>query len=217
MKYRGIIFDFNGTLYWDTPLHDLAFDAFLEKHGIILTASEKKDKIHGKTNNDIFPGIFGREMSAAEIYEYTMEKETAYQKISREKNLPLAPGAVDFIKFLRSRNIKYTIATSSGIENVDFYFSHLKLHELFDRNKVTYNNGILRGKPHPDLFFEAAKELRLAPAELTVFEDSISGILAAEKAGIGKIIIVNSNNENYDRWNYEIITDFNMVERSLFA
>jgi len=30
MKYSGVIFDFNGTLYWDTPLHDLAFDIFLE-------------------------------------------------------------------------------------------------------------------------------------------------------------------------------------------
>lgn len=216
MKYRGVIFDFNGTLYWDTPLHDLAFDIFLEKHGIALTAAEKKEKIHGKTNNDIFRGIFARDLSPAEIYEYTMEKETTYQKISRERNLPLAPGAADFIDFLRSSGIKYTIATSSGLENVDFYFSHLKLYELFEREMVVYNNGVLRGKPHPDLFNEAAKKLGIAPAELAVFEDSASGIIAAEKAGLGKIFIVNSNNEDYGRWNYEIITDFGMADRSLF-
>lgn len=216
MNYRGVIFDFNGTLYWDTPLHDLAFDIFLEKHGISLTAAEKKEKIHGKTNNDIFKGIFERELSAAEIHEYTMEKETTYQNISRERNLPLAPGAVDFIKYLRARGVKFTIATSSGVENVDFYFSHLKLHELFDREKVIYNNGILRGKPHPDLFIEASKTLGLTPDELAVFEDSVSGIVAAEKTGIAKIFIVNSNNENYGAWSHEIITDFNDVDRSLF-
>ncbi len=217
MKYRGVIFDFNGTLYWDTPLHDLAFDIFLEKHGISLTAGEKKEKIHGKTNNDIFRGIFERELSAAEIYEYTMEKETTYQNISRERNLPLAPGAADFIKYLRSQGVKYTIATSSGVENVDFYFSQLKLHELFDRENIVYNNGILRGKPHPDLFIEAAKKLGIPPDGLTVFEDSASGIIAAEKTGIAKIFIVNSNGEDYAAWNHEIITDFNEIDRSLFV
>ncbi len=216
MNYHGVIFDFNGTLYWDTPLHDLAFDIFLEKHCISLTAAEKKEKIHGKTNNDIFRGIFERELSAAEIHEYTMEKETTYQNISRERNLPLAPGAVDFIKYLRARGVKYTIATSSGVENVDFYFSHLKLHELFEREKVIYNNGILRGKPHPDLFIEASKTLGLPPDELAVFEDSVAGIVAAEKTGISKIFIVNSNNEDYGAWSHEIITDFNEVDRSLF-
>ncbi|HNY13202.1 MAG TPA: HAD family phosphatase [Candidatus Wallbacteria bacterium] len=216
MKYRGVIFDFNGTLYWDTPLHDQAFDIFLKKHNIVLTAAEKKEKIHGKTNNDIFQGIFERNLSAAEIYEYTMEKETTYQNISREKKLPLAPGARELIFFLRSSNIKYTIATSSGLENVDFYFSHLKLNELFDREKIVYSNGILRGKPHPDLFLEAIKVLDVEPDELVVFEDSVSGIIAAEKAGIGKIFIVNSNNEDYSNWNYDIITDFNDIERSMF-
>ncbi len=216
MKYRGVIFDFNGTLYWDTPLHDQAFDIFLKKHDIILSPAEKKEKIHGKTNNDIFKGLFNRELSASEIHEYTMEKETTYQNISREKNLPLAPGAADLINFLRSFGVGYTIATSSGLENVEFYFSHLKLHKLFDRKKVVYNNGILRGKPHPDLFLEAIKVLGIAPYELMVFEDSVSGIIAAEKAGIGKIFIVKSNNEDYGNWNYEIITDFNAVDRSLF-
>jgi len=217
MRYRAVIFDFNGTLFWDTPLHDQAFDIFLKKHEIVLTDREKKEKIHGKTNNDIFKGLFERDLSVAEIHEYTMEKETTYQNISREKKLPLAPGAVDLIRFLRSSGVRYTIATSSGIENVEFYFSHLKLHELFDREKVVYNNGILRGKPHPDLFLEAIKVLAVAPEETVVFEDSISGIVSAGKAKIGKIVIVNSNNEDYGDWNHDIITDFAMIDRSMFA
>lgn len=217
MKYRAVIFDFNGTLFWDTPLHDLAFDIFLKKHSIALTAAEKKEKIHGKTNDDIFRGIFGRDLSDDEVRSYTLEKETTYQNISRERNLPLAPGAVDFIKFLRASGVAYTIATSSGPENVEFYFSHLKLHELFDRSKVVYNNGLLRGKPHPDLFVEAARVLGADPAGIAVFEDSVSGIIAAEKAGIGRIFIVNSNDEDYRGWNYEIITGFGSVDRSLFA
>jgi len=32
MKIKGVIFDFNGTLFWDTDLHNKAWDAFLERH-----------------------------------------------------------------------------------------------------------------------------------------------------------------------------------------
>ena len=51
--------------------------------------------------------------------------------------------------------------------------------------------------------------------ETLVFEDSISGITAAENAGISKIIIVNSNNDDYSNWNYEKIKDFREVDTTL--
>lgn len=47
MTFKGAIFDFNGTLFWDTPFHDKAFDIFLEKRGLHLTDEEKRVKIHG--------------------------------------------------------------------------------------------------------------------------------------------------------------------------
>jgi beta-phosphoglucomutase-like phosphatase (HAD superfamily) len=37
MKFKGVVFDFNGTLLWDTKYHNQAFDLFLEQHNIVLT------------------------------------------------------------------------------------------------------------------------------------------------------------------------------------
>ena len=41
-----------------------------------------------------------------------------------------------------------------------------------------------RGKPHPDIFLEAARRLGVAPADCLVFEDSDLGISAARRAGM---------------------------------
>jgi len=50
MAFRGVIFDFNGTLLWDTELHNRAWDEFLKKHNLKLSDKEKNEKIHGRNN-----------------------------------------------------------------------------------------------------------------------------------------------------------------------
>jgi len=41
--------------------------------------------------------------------------------------------------------------------------------------------------------------------------------MAAEKAEAGRIIIVDSNNDDYSRWNYQKIKSFLEVDRALFV
>jgi len=213
---KGAIFDFNGTLFWDTAFHDLAFDIFLEKHNIQLTGKEKRIKIHGQTNPDIMRSIFGVQLTEKEINDYSQDKELIYRQLCIN-DLKFAPGAEDLFDFLKANNIPFTIASSSGIENISFYFANMGLDRWFSLDKVVYNNGTFRGKPYPDGFLAAAKKLHVRPEESVIFEDSIAGIEAAENAGAGKIYIVNSYGENYSRFSYDIITDFSSVDRKLFV
>ena len=214
-KIKGAIFDFNGTLFWDTAFHDLAFDIFLGKHDLQLTDEEKRVKIHGQANPDIMRGIFGNQLSEKEIADYTQDKESIYRQLCIN-DLKLAPGAEDLFDFLKEKEIPFTIATSAGIENVSFYFENMNMNRWFRLDKVAYNNGTFRGKPFPDVFLAAAKKLDVLPEETIIFEDSIVGIEAAENAGAGKIYIVNSYGENYSRFAYDIITNFDRVDRKLF-
>ena len=216
MRFRGIVFDFNGTLFWDTPLHNKAWDAFLEKHGISLTDQEKNEKIHGKYNQDIFHALFSFEPSEEQMQHFIAEKEGIYQSLCLKSGLTMAPGAIEFFEFLSDQNIPYTIATASGIENVDFYFEYLDLSTYFDRRLVIYNDGTFPGKPNPSIFLKAMEELNLSPKETIVFEDSAAGITSAEQAGSGKIIIVDSNGDDYSTWSYQVISDFSEVNRDLF-
>jgi len=211
MQTKGIIFDFNGTLFWDTPYHDIAWDRFLENHQISLTKAQKAKKIHGKINPDILKGLFDKDLDIAEINSMTMEKEQIYHQICLENKMEYAPGAIEFIKYLKNNNIKYTIATSSGWENVDFYIRNMDLGKWFNLDNLVYNDGSFKGKPNPDIFIKAFDILNIKPEHALIFEDSVAGIQSAENSGAGKIIIVNSNDEKYDRWPYQVITDFGEV------
>ncbi len=213
---RGVVFDFNGTLFWDTEIHNKAWDIFLEKYSINLTDIEKNAKIHGKNNKEILTGLFSTELSDAEIDTFSIEKEKIYQELCLETDMQLAPGANDFLRFLTEKSIPFTIATASGIENVDFYYKHLYLDAFFDKSRIIYNDGTIKSKPHPQIFEKAMNVLGINSDETLIFEDSFSGITAAEKASVAKIIIVNSNDNSYDQWDYQRIKDFGEVAISLF-
>lgn len=215
MKFKGLVFDFNGTLVWDTPYHNLAFDIFLEKHNIHLSDQEKTIKIHGKTNPDIMRGLFDRELNDEEIAKFSIEKETIYQNLVIS-DLHFADGVENLFNFLKEKKVPFCIATSSDLFNVKFYFKQLHLHRWFSPDHVIYNDGTLKGKPEPDIFLRAASKLQLYPRELVIFEDSKAGVVAAENAGAGKIYIVNSINDNFSEFNHEVISSFDEVDRNLF-
>jgi beta-phosphoglucomutase len=214
MEIKAIIFDFNGTLFWDTPLHDKAWDIFLERHKISLTKEQKAQKIHGKTNPDILQGMFETRLTAGEIEGMILEKELIYQQICEGIDMEFAPGAIDFIEICRKKGIHYTIATSSGWENVEFYIRKMKLGLWFDLEKLVYNDYSFRGKPSPDIFIKAFDILKVKPENKLIFEDSQAGIQAAQSSG-AKVVIVDSDGGNYEEWNYPVIKDFGEAERFL--
>lgn len=92
----------------------------------------------------------------------------------------------DFFQFLMAGNIPFTIASTSGKENIDFYFEHLELGKWFSYDKVIYNDGSFRGKPYPDIFLLAATKLELNPKETMVFEDSFPEFKLLKMQALGK-------------------------------
>ena len=209
--YKGVIFDFNGTLFWDTALHNQAWDIFLETHGIHLSDEEKDKRMHGIMNHDILRSILDKPLSNREMEKMILEKEGIYQQICRKKALGLAPGVEKYLNFLKINNIPFTIATASGIENIDFYFDYLPLEQWFDRKLIVYNDGSFPGKPEPDIFLIAARRLALPIEDTIIFEDSFSGIKAAEQARAGKIVIVNSSGNDYSAYPHQIINNFDII------
>lgn len=213
MKYKGIIFDFNGTLFWDTPLHNQAWDMFLAKHQINLTDQEKNERIHGKNNRDIFNGIFDRTIEGKELDQFIDEKESIYRQICLDIKTRLAPGVTNLFDALKQAGVPMTIATASGLDNVVFFFEQFNLNKWFNFDLLVYDNGKLRSKPMPDFFLKAMKKLELSPNECIIFEDSFAGIAAAENAKAGKIIIVDSTKSDYSKYPYEVIDDFGQFNR----
>ena len=124
---KGIIFDFNGTLYWDSKLH---YDAWREFSKILrgkpFTDEEMREKMFGHTNEDIIEYAIGKKPTAEMVEKYSKEKESLYRKqcLIEKENFKLEPGAIEFLDFLKSNNIPTTIATMSEWDNVEFYIQH---------------------------------------------------------------------------------------------
>ena len=220
---KGIIFDFNGTLYWDSQLHYDAWRDFSKiLRGYEFTQEEMRDKMFGHTNEDIIEYAIGKKPSKEMVEKYAKEKESLYRKrcLLDKENFKLAPGAIELLDFLKENDIPRTIATMSEWDNVEFYIKEFNLEKWFDISKIVYSDGTIPGKPAPDIFLIAAEKIGLAPKDCVVIEDAIAGINAAKSAGIGKIIAIDSLEpiEFYQKIDglSGIIKNFNEIDRTMF-
>ena len=212
MAIRGVVFDFNGTLFWDTPLHRTAWEAFCRRHGLDIGIDELSRRFHGQTNADIMPALFERDFTDEEVCQLADEKELMYQEICRHTDMAFAPGAERLLNRLKEQGIPFTIATGSERLNVDFYYEHFHLERWFPFEKIVYADGTFPGKPDPEMYLRAMRILGTRPEETLIFEDSNSGIQAAVNAHAGRIVIVDSIHDDYSRWDFQQIRSFDEIE-----
>lgn len=208
---KGVIFDFNGTLLWDTPYHNKAWNIFLEKYGISITEQEIHDHMHGKTNGEIFPYLFKRQISGEELLKFSSEKEGIYRSLVEADDFQLADGVVETFDRCLGASLPLAIATSSDRQNADFYFERYNLKKWFMRMRFVYNDYTFKSKPEPDIFCIAANRMFLDPSEIMVFEDSPAGIEAARRFGAGRIVIVNSAGMDYSQYPFTVIDSFDQA------
>ena len=222
-NFRGIIFDFNGTLYWDSEKHKQAWREYSKKlRGTPFTDEEMLKYMFGRTNEQIISYAIGKKPSPELVQQLGDEKEELYRQMSLKdkENFHLADGVPEFLDYLKENNIPMTIATMSDKNNVDFYIEHFNLGKWFELDKIVYSDGVIPGKPAPDIYEIAAKNLGLKPEECIVVEDALSGIESARAAGIGKIVAICSEEpeELYKPIECvgQIIHSFRDFDKSLF-
>ena len=195
---KGVLFDFNGVLLLDTKWHEEAWDElsmYLRKTHI--TKEESEQFIHGATPYDTLAFLLGRPATSEETKELLDRKEKLYQDVtlSHGTEFKLNDGAIALFEMLEANGISKTIATSSPWVNLEFYYKYLGLEKWFPIKNTVYGDGIIPGKPAPDIFLKAAKNIGQKPEDCLVIEDANSGVNAAKAAGAGKIIfLLNADN-----------------------
>ena len=191
MNYRGILFDFNGTLFFDSEKHKEAWQIFLpEKLGIDITEEEVRKNCLGQSNHEILTRYFGENLSKSEIDRLADEKESLYRSLCKkdDKTFHMVKGAEAYFDHLKELGIPFTIATGSEIGNVKFYFEEFGIGRWFSLDKMVWDDGILPGKPNPALYLCAAEKIGVSASECLIFEDSRSGVLAARNANAHAIV-----------------------------
>ncbi len=178
---KAVIFDMDGLMI---DSENLTFEGYLN------VFSNRQEDIHV----DFYKSLLGNPLPV--IYEL-FYKEYGYDfpiiEIIEEvhqymhnyfetKGIPLKKGLIPLLKYLKTKNIKTIVATSSERTRVDYILEKANLSTYFDDSIC--GDEVENGKPNPDIFLNACKKISIHPTDAIVLEDSIQGIEAAHRAGI---------------------------------
>ena len=177
---QALLFDLDGTLIDSMPHHHDAWVLWHDKRGLTLDGDTFFIATAGRSNAeilaDMLPGT-----SAEDIDAMADEKETLYREIAA-RSLGLIAGAHGFVMQAREAGLRLAVCTASTPKNMKLAFDRFGIDAWVET--VTSPADGLRGKPHPDIFLEAARRLGVPPAACLVFEDAPLGIEAARRAGM---------------------------------
>lgn len=191
---QSIIFDFNGTLFQDSDMHQHAWKVFFARRGIEITDELFHRYMCGPPNDAILRRFLGGDLTDGEVAALAEEKESLYRRVvlSDPALQVLTDGAPTLLDALKAAGVPYAIATGSSIENVNFYFDALDIGRWFDRDRVFYAEGHLPGKPDPAIYRLAMEKLGFDPMDTLVVEDALPGIRSAIGAGIRRIVAIDT-------------------------
>ena len=183
---KGIIFDMDGLMidtesllqkFWVQSANELGFPMTKEHVLGIRSLASKYAIPHLKS-------IFGENFDYYAIRKRRIELMNNYIK---ENGLIKKKGLDQLLEYLSKTNLKTAVATATDLERTTMYLNSINVYDYFD--KIICGDMIKNGKPQPDIYLEATKQLGLNPSECIALEDSPNGILSAYKAGCMPIMI----------------------------
>jgi HAD superfamily hydrolase (TIGR01509 family) len=173
-----VIFDCDGVLV-DSELIALGQTrAALDAAGLSLTHAEAVDRFLGLSLDSI---VQNAEADLAAALPASFGADLSRDILGRfEGELKGIDGVREAVAGLSCR---VCVASSSSLERIRFALSLTGYDALFEPNVFSASMAS-RGKPHPDLFLHAAREMRVDPKRCLVIEDSAAGVTAAVSAGM---------------------------------
>lgn len=196
MEYKAVIFDFNGTLFFDNDKHILAWNEISKLiRGRGISDDELHSKFNGVPNNIIIRYLCSDHCDNKDIHRLSYLKEQYYRRFCKADNdaFHLVDGAEEYFNVLKANCIPFTIASASIKENIDFFVESFQLDKWIDPLDIVYDDGTYENKIM--MFKDAANRLNVALKDCLIVEDSKSGILNAYEAGCRNIIVVDSANK----------------------
>jgi beta-phosphoglucomutase family hydrolase len=192
VKYKAVLFDMNGVIVDDEPVHMVAFNEAVKQYGFSISEEVYNAYFAGRTDEDGFRLYFESLNSPmpAEMTDLLKLKAAAYQKLAKGK-LQDFPGVIEFIKGLAAdKTLKLALVTSSLRIEAETVLDAFGITDCFEA-MVTAND-VTKGKPNPEGYLKGAVAVSTEPKECIVVEDAPSGINAAHNAGMKCVAVLNT-------------------------
>ena len=220
-KFDAVLFDLDGVITDSAKIHaacwKFTFDTFLKRY-----ATERGEKfvpfdiesdyliyVDGKPRYEgVRDFLTSRNIHLEEGTPDSPAHEQSICGIGNRKNelvniaiqsngVDFYQTSLDFVENIIKSGIKTAIVSSS--QNCEAILSSADVLHLFPvriDGKVAIEKN-LKGKPSPDTFLEAAKELGTKPEKTVVIEDAISGVQAGKNGNFGLVVGI-ARKENAD-------------------
>ena len=192
MNIQAFIFDLDGVIADTAVFHYQAWKALANRLGFDID-HEFNETLKGVGRMDSLNRVLahgGIQMSEAQKHIEAEQKNREYvELISHMTPADLLPGAHEALLAVRAAGLKVALASAS--KNGPMILERLEVAGLFDT--IVDPSLLKNGKPDPEIFLTAAKQLGLAPHACIGVEDAISGIEAIKSAGMFAVGIGDAN------------------------
>ena len=195
---QAVIFDFNGIIVNDEPIHFLLFQRVLEEEGINLTEEAYYARYLGFDDRGAFSASFRenqRPLDEAQLCELVARK-AAYYKDAIRDHVQFFPGVARLITAL-AETLPLAVASGALRHEIEMILDSAGLRQPF--RAIISSEDVVRGKPEPDIFLKALQILNeqskepLHAANCVVIEDSKEGLRGALRAGMKCLAVTNSH------------------------
>jgi HAD superfamily hydrolase (TIGR01509 family) len=214
---RALIFDFNGVLADDDPIHMQALREVAGEEGLTFTDKEYLDKYLPLNDWDCFKTLYekhSKSLASSKLDELIRRKSFYYFRAIANRSV-IFNGAAAAIRTAASR-CPVAIASGAKMDEIHHILAEAGLDACFAA--IVAAEDVKFGKPHPEPFLRALEKLKqretsLRPSDCVAVEDSIGGIQSAHDAGMRCLAVAHSHNrerlgEANPEWIIDSIADF---------
>ncbi|MDX2212784.1 MAG: HAD family phosphatase [Oculatellaceae cyanobacterium bins.114] len=198
---KAVLFDFNGIIINDEPLHQKLIDQLLIEENLRPKPEEYWQTCVGRSDRACLTDLLtqrGRVVTDKYLNDLIARKSRAYQQqLQAIDKLPIYPGLTDLIFQLRSSQIKMAVVSGAVRAEIELVLERSQLAQHF--SVIVAGDEITQSKPEPEGYLLAVKRLNqqfpdllLQPNECLAIEDTFAGIEAAKRAGIQVVGVANT-------------------------
>jgi len=197
---RAVIFDFNGIIVDDEPIHFELFQKVLGEEGILLTEKDYYARYLGFDDRGAFLAGYrenGRSLGEKKLDELIKRKAGYYQDAIRD-HVAIFPGVRSLVANL-ARALPLAVASGALRNEIETILATAGLLNYF--RVIVAAEDVTQGKPAPEIYLKALAKLNaevghsdpIEASDCIVIEDSKEGIRGARRAGMKCLAVTNSH------------------------